>query len=170
MRKAPRRAALPLDERASATAILHHLIEAGDLAELPDGRVALVLPIDGWLYPLIEAFDADGDTDLEPNTGDDEPCGDEGEPSLGSLDRDPDQRRWSASLAAVHDAGPMAALLADGEPDADDEPADDDENRRAFAARLEREAARSRRMPENRESFNLTRDPHGRPGRWERVE
>lgn len=59
--------------RPSAAEILHHLIQDADLAELPDGRRALVLPMDHWMIPLIEAFDADGDADLEPNLGDDEP-------------------------------------------------------------------------------------------------
>jgi hypothetical protein len=67
-----------------------------DLNELPLSRAELERVIDALITMLDEI---DPDPDLEDN-GDTEPNGDEDEPSLGSLDRQ-SQERWSSGANAT---------------------------------------------------------------------
>ena len=73
--------ALPLDPGAQARALLHHLLEAGDVV----GRDQITLAVDDWTLEQLLAFGADSE-DLE-----DEDEADEG-PAVLSLDRVPTRR------------------------------------------------------------------------------
>jgi hypothetical protein len=74
--------ALPLDPAAQARALLHHLLEAGDIiGRDAAGRAVIQLAADDWLLERLLTFDA-GSQDLED--GDD--AEDDG-PAVLSFDR-----------------------------------------------------------------------------------
>ena len=63
---------LPLDPGARARALLHHLLEAGDVVGRDAaGRTLIQLAADDWLLDQLMTFDA-GSEDQE-DVGDDEP-------------------------------------------------------------------------------------------------
>jgi hypothetical protein len=84
--------ALPLDPGAQARALLHHLLEAGDIiGRDAAGRSVIQLAADDWLLERLLTFDAgsedfeDGD-DTEPDDG----------PLVLSFDRAPARRVYRA--------------------------------------------------------------------------
>jgi hypothetical protein len=63
---------LPLPAHAEARALLHHLLEHGDiLGQDPAGRTVIQLAVDDWVYEKLMTFDAEA-TELEDG-GDVEP-------------------------------------------------------------------------------------------------
>ncbi|MDF2765672.1 MAG: hypothetical protein K0S81_2666 [Rhodospirillales bacterium] len=79
--------ALPLDPGAQARALLHHLLEAGDIIGRDHtGRTVIQLAADDWLLDRLLTFDA-GAEELEDG-GDAEDDG----PAVLSFDRVPARR------------------------------------------------------------------------------
>ena len=79
--------ALPLDPGAQARALLHHLLEAGDIIGRDTaGRTVIQLAANDWLLHQLMTFDA-GAEDLEDG-GDAEDDG----PAVLSFDRVPARR------------------------------------------------------------------------------
>ena len=69
---------LPLPPGAEARALLHHLLEHGDVVGRdPGGRTIIQLAVDDWVLDTLMGFDADA-AELE-DQGDDEPDADEEE-------------------------------------------------------------------------------------------
>ena len=84
--------ALPLDAGAQARALLHHLLEAGDIiGRDAAGRTVIQVAADDWLLERLLTFDTAAE-DLEDG-GDAEP--DDG-PAVLSFDRAPARRVCSA--------------------------------------------------------------------------
>ena len=66
---------LPLPPGAEARALLHHLLEHGDVVGVDSaGRMIIELAVDGWVLEKLMTFDADA-AELEGG-GDDEPDAD----------------------------------------------------------------------------------------------
>ena len=83
--------ALPLDPATQARALLHHLLEAGDIIGRDGtGRTVIQLAADDWLLERLLTFDA-GAEDLE-DSGDAEEDG----PAVLSFDRAPARRLYCA--------------------------------------------------------------------------
>jgi hypothetical protein len=79
--------ALPVDSGAQARALLHHLLETGDIiGKDAAGRTVIQLAADDWLLGQLMTFDA-GSEDLEDG-GDAEEDG----PAVLSFDRVPAKR------------------------------------------------------------------------------
>jgi hypothetical protein len=69
---------LPLPPSAEVRALLHHLLEHGDVVGVDStGRMIIELAVDGWVLEKLMTFGADA-TDLEDG-GDDEPDADDEE-------------------------------------------------------------------------------------------
>ena len=74
---------LPLDPGAQARALLHHILEQGDVIGADAaGRTIIQLAVDDWVFDQLLQFDGGGE-DLEDN-GDVEPD-DQWEPVVSSL-------------------------------------------------------------------------------------
>ena len=83
--------ALPVDSGAQARALLHHLLETGDIiGKDAAGRTVIQLAADDWLLGQLMTFDA-GSEDLEDG-GDAEEDG----PAVLSFDRVPARRVYRA--------------------------------------------------------------------------
>ena len=99
--------ALPLDPGAQARALLHRLLEAGDVIGRDDaGRTVIQLAADDWLLAQLLTFDA-GAEDLE-----DEDDVVEG-PAVLSVDRVPATRicrQWQTGFTSAAPAIPLRAL------------------------------------------------------------
>jgi hypothetical protein len=68
---------LPLPPSAEARALLHHVLEHGDVVGVDDGgRLIIELAVDGWVLEKLLTFDADA---AELEGGDDEPEADDEE-------------------------------------------------------------------------------------------
>ena len=79
--------ALPLDPGAQARALLHHLLEAGDIiGRDAAGRAVIQLAADDWLLERLLTFDAASE---DPEDGSD--AEDDG-PAVLSFDRAPAKR------------------------------------------------------------------------------
>jgi hypothetical protein len=65
-------ASLPLPPGAQARALLHHLLEHGDIvASDTEGRAIIQLAVDDWTLEKLMAFDAEA-AELEPEPDDEE--------------------------------------------------------------------------------------------------
>ena len=86
---------LPLPPQAEARALLHHLLEHGDIVGRDDvGRAVVQLVVDDWTLDNLMAFDVDA-AELE-DQGDDEPDADDevdGAPVVLELARPKSSRR-----------------------------------------------------------------------------
>jgi hypothetical protein len=93
----------PLPAHAEARALLHHLLEHGDLVGKDSaGRTVIKLAVDDWALERLMAFDADA-AELE-DQGEDEPDADDevdGPPVVRELARPRGIRRGQAMAPSV---------------------------------------------------------------------
>jgi len=98
---------LPLPPDAEARALLHHLLEHGDIVGRDSaGRTVIKLAVDGWVLEKLMAFDADA-AELEDH-GDDEPDADaeeDGPPGVVELARPRVIRRRQAMAPSFGQVG-----------------------------------------------------------------
>ena len=98
---------LPLSPHAEARALLHHLLEHGDVVGRDSaGRTVIKLAVDGWVLEKLMAFDADA-AELE-DQGDDEPDADDevdGAPVAVELARPGVVRRRRAMVPSFRQVG-----------------------------------------------------------------